>query len=171
MEGGCLNRFVLSDALDGTDDLDPSAVHAGVDPIDFVEGVFAVLFEPEIAGAGIEGHAKAVGYAVGENFLNIPAHLPAHIPSGVEKGIIRRSGSIVVESQDYSREMGLVRFGAPELIIRGWSLHVVLQPAPAPSISKDSLSSSPNRRTPPSWLPRGGCCPSPWFAGSGAPSF
>ena len=92
-----------------------------------------------MAGARIERHAKAVAYAVGENLLNIPAYLPANIPSGVEKRIIRRNGSIVVESQDCSGEMSLVGFGPPELIVRHGSLHVVLQPAPAPCITKQNV--------------------------------
>ena len=58
-------------------DLDPARVHAGLDAVDLVEGVLAVLLVPEVAGVGIERHAEAVADAVGEDLLDVGADFAA----------------------------------------------------------------------------------------------
>ena len=68
-----LDRLELRDPVDRTHDLDPAAVHAGLNAVDLVEAVVSVLLFPERPGDGIEGHPEAVANPIREDLLNVGA--------------------------------------------------------------------------------------------------
>src|SRR5262249_58925999 len=72
-----LDLLVLRRPREWPHDLDPASVNAGLDEVQLVEGVVAVLLVPQVPGDGIEGHPEAVAYAVGEDLLDVRPNLAA----------------------------------------------------------------------------------------------
>ena len=154
-----LDFLELCEPADGAHDLDPAAVHAGFDTVDFGEGVVAVLFQPEVAGHGIEVHAERVAQPVGKHLADIQARLIVGEIAGEPERIVVRRGAIVIQPQDDTRQMRIVRPGTAELVVGTTSPgHSAVGPQrrfcnqprrPSSPITMYSLPSGPNFNTPP----------------------
>src|SRR5262249_16117886 len=123
--------FEFRDAADRSHHLDPAVVLTGRDAIDLVEGVVAVFLVPQISSAWIDRQAEGIANAIGIDFLNIRANFAAELSAKFEKGIGARCRTVVIETKDHAREMGIVRLRAAELVIGNaraeWSVDQVLQ--------------------------------------------
>src|SRR5262249_41629888 len=108
VELGGLDHLELIESTERSGDLDPAAVHAGNDVVQFAHGVVGVFCLPEETGRGVERHAEAVAMAVRVDLLDIAADFAAEGGSVGEEGIVRRRGAIGVQPQNYAREMGVV---------------------------------------------------------------
>src|SRR6185369_5101181 len=66
-----LDRAKLVDTTDRSHRLNPAAVEAGRDAIDFVKRVVAVFLGPQRAAQRIEVHAETVADAVSEDLFDV----------------------------------------------------------------------------------------------------
>ena len=107
----------LNCEIHGSGDLDPPAVHPPLHPVQLAERVIPVLLEPEVPGCRVDGQAEAVPVAVGKNLLHISARFSAHLGSDLEERVVGGSGAVIFQPEDHPRQMGVVRFGAAELVV------------------------------------------------------
>ena len=115
---GRLDRLVLRDPPWRTHDLHPSGVESGLDPVELVEAVVAVLLRPQVARARVEGHPEAVADPVGEEALDVGADLAADGGAGCEERVVARGRAVLVQAQDGSRQVGVVGLRATERVVR-----------------------------------------------------
>src|SRR5262249_60991296 len=80
---------------------------------------------PQVAGLRIEGQAKAVADAEGEDLLEVGADLAIEIASspcnslgpGRKERVVGRRAAVVVQPQDDAAEVRVVRLWAAELVV------------------------------------------------------
>ena len=89
----------------------------GSHPVQLREGVVPVLLLPQVAGDGVEVHAEAVADPVGEDLLEVRAHLSAHRRPVREERVVRGRRPVVVEAQDHAGQVRVVRLRAAELVV------------------------------------------------------
>ena len=139
-----LDVLEVEEAMLGPTDLDPAAVHPGLDAVQLAERVVAVLGFPQGAGVRIERHAEPVAVAVREHLLDVRTDLAAHGGAGGEERIVGRRAAIVVQPQDDAGEMGVVRRRTTEGVVheRGGfegAVGQVLQPAAASLVAHEDV--------------------------------
>src|SRR5262249_17819015 len=80
-----------------------------------------ILRLPELARLWIDGEAESIAQAIGKHFLDIGAHLAAQPSTDLKEGVVLRGGPVVIEAQDHSGEMSVVRLRPAKLIVTAWA--------------------------------------------------
>jgi hypothetical protein len=112
-----LDALELRDPIERAHHLDPSAVHAGLDAVQLVEAVIAVLLLPQRTRDRVECHPEAVADAVSEDLLHVRAGRAAQRRAGGEEGVVGRRAAIIVQAKDDAGEVRVARLRTTELII------------------------------------------------------
>lgn len=115
---GGLDLPVFRQSCHGTHDLDPAAVHPGLDPVDLIEAVVAVLLIPQAPGDRIEVDPKAVAEFVGEDLLEVRAGLAADACPDDEERVVGGRGAVGVETEDHPAEVSVIGLRTAELVVR-----------------------------------------------------
>src|SRR6185295_8868486 len=103
--------------------------------IDFIKGVVTILLRPQSTAQRIEVHPETIADSVGENVLYVGSSTFGRkiCRRDIEEWIVSRCRSVVIESQDNSGEMLVIRFWPAKLIVRNWTTtrKVLQETAPA----------------------------------------
>src|SRR5205807_3427870 len=77
---------------------------------------------PEIPGKRIEAHPEAIAHAVSVNLLDVGSRLAKQRRGDVVKRIVRGRRPIIIQTQNNSRQMSVVRVRSTEIVVRhGWA--------------------------------------------------
>ena len=128
-----LDRAKLIDPTDRTHRLYPAAIETGRDAINLVKRVVAIFLRPQRAAQRIEIHPKAVAYAVSKHFSNVHRGFAVQGVRDIEERVIGGRGAVVVEPQNYSGEVRVVRLWSTKLIVGNGTTacNVLKETAPA----------------------------------------
>src|SRR5688572_26227484 len=77
--------------------------------IQLAERIVAVLLLPEGSRARIEGHAEAIAQPIREDLLNVRPNVCGHVRPGREERIVARRRAVVIETQNDTRQVRVVR--------------------------------------------------------------